>query len=125
MKKILLSLTLLGSTVVNAQLATNDTPALTNNVQCVWNTNQALGLKALWREEIADSTNPPVFATWAANKVKAELAEAVALWEAQRAYRVRAAKEALLARLAACEPNAAQWATISNVVVTAEAARIP
>lgn len=94
-----------------AQLAEGDTPALTNNVQFVWGTNQAVALKALWNEDFAsqiaawntatnadptyaDSNSVPVkstFAVWAAAWTKPIVSGGLVLCEAQRKWRLQQA----------------------------------
>lgn len=125
MKRFILisSLVLLGSVAAKAQSATNEPVAMTFSVQFNWSTNQTIALKACWREAIIGVTNPPTFAAWATEKIKAAMAATAAKWEAQRVDREQLAKSALIARLAACEPSTAQWLTISNQIVAAEAAQ--
>ena len=94
------------ATTATAQIADGDIPALTNNVQLVWNTNQAAQIKALWNEDYqvrlaayhsATNTNPDyatnaaptraVFAVWAQAWAKPIMAEQLALKDAQRQWR--------------------------------------
>lgn len=150
MKKLFLSVAIFGSTLLGsfAQLAADDVPALTNNVQCVWGTNQAIALKALWNEDFAgqiaawntatnadptyaSSNSVPTkgtFAVWAAAWTKPIMATALAEKEAQRKWRVAqalatsyaTAKTLFEANWALLTP--AQQATQSNVWWTAQQA---
>lgn len=123
-----LALVALAST---AQIVTNDTPTLTNNVQFVWGTNQAVQIKALWNEDFqtrlaawtaATNANPgyassnsvptrPVFAVWAQDWSKPILAEQLALKDAQRQWRQQQALQS--AYKAAQDLFANSWALLT------------
>jgi hypothetical protein len=104
MKTFCLSLALcLSAIALFAQVATNDAPALTNNVQYVWSTDQATLLKSLWRDDyaalLADyqartnampgyATNAPptlpAFSLWAATLFRETARTNVAAWTQAR-----------------------------------------
>jgi hypothetical protein len=143
MKHILLLATALvawGATAT-AQLAEGDTPALTNNVQFVWGTNQAAQIKALWTEDsqtktanynaalaqwILDTNAVPtwgtsnavpvapvkaVFAVWAQTWHKGKAAEDLNLADAQRQWRKAQSMAVANAAAKALFENA--WALLS------------
>jgi len=119
------------ATTATAQLADGDVPALTNNVQFVWGTNQAVALKALWNEDFAGqmaawtaTTNAdptyassnsvpvkPVFAVWASGWTKPIMAAALAEKEAQRKWRVQTALAT--AHKTAADLFAATWGLLT------------
>jgi hypothetical protein len=121
--KHLLSRALLGLTLsalpVAAQVATNDTPVLTNNVQFAWGSAQANLLKGMWREDYATrlasyrsltntmiqrATNgPPAlpdaptlanFSVWASGYFKARAADVVRTEQARRQFAAEQAMKA-------------------------------
>ena len=147
MRYLLLTLALLAGTAA-AQVTTNDTPTLTNNVQYIWGSAQAATLKTLWRDDYsralasyqaatnadpAYATNAaptlPVFATWASSWFRGRAAAQVSQADMLRTIRLQQELQTSYAAAKALFEQSwglltpAQQATQSNTWWTAASAQ--